>query len=267
MKIYLQDMTWEEVRDRAKESDVAVMSTGSNEQHGIHLPLKTDIFIASEVARRGAEAVMDDVKPIVAPPIPYGWSPEHIHFPGTVTLSRETFINLVKDVLRSLIRSGFRKVVIVNGHGSNPFPLNNAMVDVKQETDAFIVVLSWWELAMDEIRRVIETPFNHACELETSMILGLDFPVDMKKAIGEIPPSPLPGFSNFDLLKMGLLNTDLWGIFSVSKTGAIGDPSKGTAEKGSQVLKAAVDGLTRLLRTVHEKKPVRQFSDPVNRLG
>ena len=71
----LPDMTWEEVKDRARESDVAIVVTGANEQHGIHLPLKTDIFIATEIAKRGVELVKNDVKPIIAPPIPFGYSP------------------------------------------------------------------------------------------------------------------------------------------------------------------------------------------------
>ena len=262
MKSLLADMTWEEVRDRAKETDVAIIVTGANEQHGLHLPLKTDIFIATEVVKRAVELVIDDVKPVVAPPIPFGFSTEHRSYPGTITIGLETFTNLVEDVLRSLVRSGFHKIVIVNGHGSNPPVLTNAMVEVKEETDAFILVLSWWELAVDEIKRLIETPFLHACEVETSMILGLDFPVDMNKAIGEIPPPPIPGYSYFDLNRLGLINSDFWGVMSTAKTGAIGEPGKGTREKGDRLLTVAGQRLAEVLRSVNEKNLESQFSNP-----
>mgnify|MGYP000975475067 CR=1 FL=1 len=129
----LPDMTWEEVKDRARESDVAIVVTGANEQHGIHLPLKTDIFIATEIAKRGVDLVKNDVKPIIAPPIPFGYSPEHQFFPGTIVINLNTFINLVKDVVRSLIKSGFNKIVIINGHGGNPPALMNVVGEIKQE--------------------------------------------------------------------------------------------------------------------------------------
>jgi len=261
----LPDMTWEEVKDRARESDVAIVVTGANEQHGIHLPLKTDIFIATEIAKRGVELVKNDVKPIIAPPIPFGYSPEHQFFPGTIVINLNTFINLVKDVVRSLIKSGFNKIVIINGHGGNPPALMNVVGEIKQETDAFIVVFSWWELVTDDIYKIIESSFLHACELETSMILGLDFPVDMKKAIGEMPESPLTGFSEWDLNTLGLITSDVWGHFSISKTGAIGNPEKGTAEKGKKILNLAVKKFAQLLKVVNDKKLVKHYSNPKDR--
>jgi creatinine amidohydrolase len=172
----------------------------------------------------------------------------------------------VKDVCRSLIRSGFQKIVIVNGHGGNPSLITEAMVEVKQETDAFIVIVDWWSLALDVIGKEMETSPEHACELETSMLLALGYPVDMKKAMGQELPPPIPGFTKFDFKDYGLLNSDFWGVFSVLKTGAVNHPEKATKKKGEVVMEAAVQRLAELLEKVREKKVEKHFSKPTSRL-
>ena len=90
-------------------------------------------------------------------------------------------------------------------------------------------------------------------------------PVDMKKAIGEMPESPLTGFSEWDLNTLGLITSDVWGHFSISKTGAIGNPEKGTAEKGKKILNLAVKKFAQLLKVVNDKKLVKHYSNPTDR--
>src|SRR5713226_2047566 len=149
-KVFLSDMSWPEVEARLKETDVVLVPTGSNEQHGPILPEKTDIFISTEIARRAAEEVRNDVKAVVAPPVPFGYSPEWLEWPGTISLRIETLRNLLMDIVTSLIHHGFRKIVLVNGHGSNPPILWQIMTEVNQREDVMLLTLNWWQLIMDQ---------------------------------------------------------------------------------------------------------------------
>ena len=144
-KILLNDMSWQEVKDRLKETDIIIIPTGSNEQHGPHLPLKTDIFIATQIATRAAEMVKDDVKPIIAPPIPWGYSPEHIAFPGSIWLDSKTMMSIITDICRSLLYHGFKKIIFFNGHGTNPPVIYTALNDVymaQKDPNIFLLLVN-----------------------------------------------------------------------------------------------------------------------------
>src|SRR5437867_4451694 len=117
----MEDMTWVELKDRVAGCKIVIIPVGSTEQHGMHLPVKTDVFIADQIARYAAEKVSEEegVKVTVAPAIPFGTSAEHWKFPATISLKPETQLQLLKEICFSLVRSGFDKIVILNGHGGN----------------------------------------------------------------------------------------------------------------------------------------------------
>ena len=148
-------MHWEELtsaeigaldRDRA----VVILPLGSVEQHGNHLPIGTDTMLAEAVSRAAAEASGGTV---VMPPPWYGFSAHHMRFPGSITLRAETLLALVEDVVASLVRHDFRRILIVNGHGGN-----NGLIDVLASTlgnthygKARIAALTYFALARDAI--------------------------------------------------------------------------------------------------------------------
>lgn len=187
MRVWLQEMKWEEVEEALRRSGgVAIVPVGSTEQHGRHLPLGTDSFnaigLAEDAARRTGA--------IVAPPVWFGWSPHHMWLPGTVTLRPEVLTELVVDVCNSLAHHGFRRIVIVNGHRmANLPPLQQAAARVQIETDASVTLLDPYPMSK-AIRRELGIPeIGHGDEMETSHMLFLhpDL-VDMKKIVEYVPP-------------------------------------------------------------------------------
>ena len=117
LKVYLPEMTFAEVEDIIAQVELAVISTVSNEGHGPHLPLQVDTATATYVSRRAAEALYPKV--LVTPPLAVGHSPQHLEFPGSLTLRVETQIRVLTDYCQSLMGYGIRRFAIVNGHGNN----------------------------------------------------------------------------------------------------------------------------------------------------
>jgi creatinine amidohydrolase len=141
-KILLTEMTWSEVKDALKKTDTVLIPVGSTEQHGPHLPLGTDTLIACKIT----EEVAKEVNAVVAPPIAIGFSTEHLDFPGTITMIPKTLMSLIRDTCRSLISHGFKKIIIVNGHGGNTGLIEAATRELKQETEATIVIVDFYKL-------------------------------------------------------------------------------------------------------------------------
>ena len=111
-----QDLTWSDIDALDRDRTIAVLPVGSVEQHGRHMPTGTDTLLAAAVA---AAAARQFDNAIVLPPPWYGLSAHHLHFPGTVSLHASTMMALVEDIVASVIGHGFRRMVIVNGHGGN----------------------------------------------------------------------------------------------------------------------------------------------------
>ncbi|SVD53741.1 uncharacterized protein METZ01_LOCUS406595, partial [marine metagenome] len=118
MTVLFEEMTREQIKSIAPGA-IAVMPTAATEQHGPHMAVGTDTLVCSTVAQRAAEAVVDDVRVVVTPPLSYGSSFHHYPFGGVLTLTSSTFIAVVAEVLEGLSRTGFRKLVVLNGHGGN----------------------------------------------------------------------------------------------------------------------------------------------------
>ena len=137
IKNYIPHMTWREVEQALTHTDMVVIPVGSNEQHGPHLPLGTDIFAAIETCKLLAQRT--DI--LIAPVVLAGVSEHHMGFPGTIALSPETFEAVIIDTARSLIRHGFKKLMILNGHGGNLPALRAAVETINQTTSATAVLL------------------------------------------------------------------------------------------------------------------------------
>ncbi len=110
----IADMNWMQVEDYLKHDDRAVLPLGSTEQHA-YLSLGTDSILAERVAMEAAEPLGVAVFPVVA----YGITPYFMAYPGTISLRVNTYLQIIRDILESLTRHGFRRIVIVNGHGGN----------------------------------------------------------------------------------------------------------------------------------------------------
>ena len=172
-------LTWQEARRAAEEGRVCILPVGSVEQHGPHLPMDVDMRIPTEIALAVGKANPDSV--LVLPPICYGYTSHVMDFPGTINTNYGTFIEAVLDVIRSLAYHGFRRVVLLNGHGSNTPCLDIAARRGNLETTATCAFVSWWQLlTIDKAflqqwrQSIFPGGCSHACELETSLYLHID---------------------------------------------------------------------------------------------
>jgi creatinine amidohydrolase len=110
-------LTWPEVAALAREDRVCLIPVATLEDHGHHLPIDADLRIVEEICTRAADEAPDEV--VLLPSIPHGYSPHHMDFPGPITIGWETFTRYLVDVGTSLARHGFRRILYLNGHGSN----------------------------------------------------------------------------------------------------------------------------------------------------
>jgi len=238
----VSNLTWVALEESVRSGRMSkvILPIGSLEQHGPHLPLATDTVIAGYVARRVSERC-DDA--FLMPPIQLGCSGEHLGFPGTISLQPETIASMVMDISVSLLRSGIRKVFIVNGHGGNRATLDAAIMKVKQglpemQLCSFTIVDIVKE-KFAEVRKSARRLVGHADEIETSMMLAISpEAVDMPKAVREEPALPQAlSFESEDLARFSFA----WNAKELTKTGVIGDPRMASAETGNALLTFVVD--------------------------
>jgi creatinine amidohydrolase len=135
----IADMNWMQVRDHAAKDDRAVLPIGSTEQHA-YLSLAVDSILAERVALEAAEPLAIPVFPVIN----YGLTPSFIEYPGTVTLRMATLCAVVTDILDGIVRSGFKRIVVVNGHGGNS-PAHGAVLEwLDQHHGVQVKWHNWW---------------------------------------------------------------------------------------------------------------------------
>lgn len=235
-------LTWPEVNDAVQEQKVVLLPTGSTEQHGPHLPLDTDVFLAEsiclEVGRRLADRVL------VLPPISYGLNQHHIDFPGTIHIEPETFIAFCLDITKSVAYHGFTKIMLVNGHGSNAPLIDLVARKTVLQTRSLCAAVTCLSLARQAFDEVRETDvIAHADEMETSLYLHLAGErVRMERAVAD---DDVRGrYLSSDSTTEVRFN-DYWGRWT--RTGVHGDPRPATEEKGRVIFEAAVTRLGELV--------------------
>ena len=251
-KYLLAKMTWPEVEEILKETDIVLIPVGSTEQHGPALPVDNDAFIATELTFRLAERVWIKKKVVVAPTITFGYSPHHMDFKGTITLSESTLANVIVDVCKSLEHHGFKRIILVNGHGGNETALSNALHTMNGVVDAKIFVVDWWSIAADKIREVATPPVYHACDMETSLAWHLNQRVLDDKRVDEPGRSIVPGFIEPDMLAPPPRASTAYVMKDVTDSGVVGYSTKATKEKGRQVADVVLERLEEFILKVAE---------------
>lgn len=243
-KIWIQDMTWEEVADYLKKSDMVIVPIGSTEAHGPHLPLGTDCFEAIDYA----EGIAAKAGVILTPPIWFGDSPHHMGKTGTISLRSQTVIELLKDVYNSLIHHGFKKIITFNGHRLANLPvIEIAAKQVRAENqDIMFAIMDPLVMGVSAHKKICEAPGEgqHGCEFETShMLYKRPELVKMKKAKKVSGKHMETRFVNEDHLASGdrvLLIIDEKAQKKIAPTGHLGDPTVATKEKGEKLYNAIV---------------------------
>ncbi|CAN0606635.1 unnamed protein product, partial [Ectocarpus sp. 12 AP-2014] len=164
-------LTWEDVRDADKDR-VVILNVSATEDHGPHMPLDTDTVLGMAVAEGVARAAPDEV--FVMPPVPYGFNEHHKDFPGVIWIQPETLIAFVTDITKSLAHHGFRRILLLNSHGSNHPCLDLAARKTVIETGIICVSASYWNLMSARINEVRKSDIGgiaHAGEFEAAMYM------------------------------------------------------------------------------------------------
>ena len=192
-------------------------------------------------------------------PVTYGKSEEHLHFPGTITLSGETLLATMIEILESVYRSGFRKVLIVNGHGGQPQVMEMAARELRlRHGDSIVVPHSTWRLPhvggryfSDREKRLA----MHAGHGETAIMLALaPDTVHMERAVANYPPD----------FPSKLLSPDgrpacAWTARDFGPSGVIGDPLPATREQGEAILESLATSWAQAITELHQARwPARE---------
>lgn len=249
---FLPYLSWTQIAALPdKANTVIVLPAGSTEQHGPHLPCAVDTVICSGVVGHALARLPDSVAAYALPPITYGKSEEHLHFPGTVTLSGETLLATINEVGESVYRSGFRKLLFVNGHGGQPQVLEIAARELRLRHGDFIVIPQHtWRLPHVAGRYMAEKEKKlamHAGHAETAIMLALaPDTVHMERAVTNYPPE----------FPSKLLSPDgrpacAWTARDFGPSGVIGDPLPATREQGEAILDSLAASWAQAIAELH----------------
>jgi creatinine amidohydrolase len=255
-----EKLTWPEINEAIGMQKICIVPCGAVEQHGDHLPLDVDLMCPGGIARGVGQKLPGKV--LVLPTICYGYTGHVMDFPGTINTHWETFIKQVLDVTKSLAFHGFKKIILLNGHGSNMPNLDLAARRTNLETDAECILIAWWHLlTIDKefLPSWRESKFPggcaHACELETSLYLYLDEEGVRKDKIKDHIATTNDGnpYIWVDLLSAGPAQLTSW-TSTYSPRGVMGQPQLATREKGERVYREAVKQLSNLVE-FFQKRP------------
>jgi creatinine amidohydrolase len=230
--VQLADLQWPAVAALDRRTPV-VIPIAALEQHGRHMPLFTDSMLLGEVIRRVSQALNDQV--LFTPLQWLGNSEHHLDFPGTMTASPRVYLDLLRDMALNFVCHGFTRIVLVNGHGGNIVPAQQALFELRQKLrsrgDLLLLSATYWNCASDtsgdinpkrERGDFVQTRMGHACEWETSMMLRI-----APHLVGDLTHVQPVEFGNpFEPASRAWITKDR------TESGHIGDPRGATAEKG-----------------------------------
>jgi len=264
--VWLQELTWEDVAAYLKADDIILFPIGSTEQHGPAGPLGVDSYAAIALAEDAARKA----QVLVVPPLWFGDSPHHLDFPGTISLKTETLTAVAKDVIRSLTRHGFKKIIIINGHkGTNIAALVTACRTLHQDElpDVLLALVDPLFLAKG-IAHIKDAVEHHAGELEISHVWYKYPHLDKKEKLtpGQVDLTPiLSPFVHEDLFgKAGDSIEIFWNSReqrAFTPSGSFSDSSKASPDKGRQYHDYMVQNLVKLVGWL------REYKGPVGRGG
>ena len=236
---------------------VAVLPVAATEQHGPHLPVSVDTTLVNGVVDASLPHLPADLPILFLPTQQIGKSNEHVRFPGTLTLSAQTIINLWMDIGSSVARSGIKKLVLLNSHGGQASIMDIVARDLRTEHDLIVYSTNWYNLplgdAVMELFPAEEHRFGiHAGDMETSMMLALrEKYVDMSLAqnfhsTSQDRAAKYPVLGNGTSAKLG------WQMQDYNPQGAAGNAAAATAAKGHALINAAGLQLANLLKEVSD---------------
>ncbi len=247
-------LTWCDIEAMTdKENTVIIQPVGAIEQHGPHLPLVVDAAIGMGVLGKALSKLDKQIPAYALPCLYYGKSNEHWHFPGTITLSAQTLLEVIEEMAASIYRAGFRKLVLMNSHGGQPQVMEIAARDIHQQHEDFLVFpLFTWRVPNLASELLTEKELElgiHAGDGETSLMLSLlPDSVKMDKAVKEYPR----GLPEDSLLSMEGKLPFAWTTRELTESGVLGDATVASKEKGDRLLASLSDSWVEVIKDIYK---------------
>ena len=239
------ELSWPRIKANAEAGHVVIIPIGVIEQHGHHLPVDTDAFIPQEIT---LEAARRDPEMLAGPTVHFGYTPSNKNFPGSISLSFDTWVALIRDVVRSVARHGFTRIALINGHGGQVALSRLTSAILQDEDGVRVVAFDWFGLVTTEMASLFAdekstgSRVGHAGAVETSMNLHLRPELsDQGDRITHLAPSKPQFVSRVG----GFVQTPREEL---SPSGVMGEPTLATAEKGAELFELAVDRLCTFAR-------------------
>lgn len=256
------EMTWTDVAAGDTRRWIAVLPVAAVEQHGPHLPLGVDSYIAQAYLARVLPLLPADLPATFLPLQKIGQSEEHLAFPGTLSFSARTVIGIYTEIGESLHRCGVRKLVIVTSHGGNVAAVELVARDLRVRLKMLAVTCAWHRFGYPPgtFERMEQRHGVHAGDVETSLVLAhRPETVRMERAPAAIPVTvdmakDFKWLSAFRPVGFGWMTQDL------HPTGAVGDATLATAQKGEQALDHGARAFVELLQDV-DRFDLRRLAD------
>jgi creatinine amidohydrolase len=261
------EMTWTDLAEADTRRWIAVLPVAAVEQHGPHLPLGVDSYIAEAYLSRVHELLPEDLPVSFLPVQKIGQSDEHIAYPGTLSLSAETIIRTYTEIGESLHRAGLRKLVIVTSHGGNVSAMDLVARDLRVRHRMLVVTAAWHRFGYPPgtFDRAEQRHGIHAGDVETSLMLAeRGDAVRMDSAANAVAATvgmaeDFKWLSAFRPVGFGWMTQDLHG------SGALGDATLATAAKGEAALRHGARGFVELLGDVDSFDLARLADGPLDR--
>jgi creatinine amidohydrolase len=240
--VLLENLAWDQAEPILTPDAIVVIPLGAGlKEHGRHLQLNNDFLIAEYFKRRVLDAAPSGV--VIAPTINYSYYPAFLEYPGSTSLNLETARAMFTDIIRSLAHYGPRRFYILNTGISTLRPLTLAAADLAKDG----LILRYLDLSKEGPveKKIRHSGGTHADEVETSMALYIaPESVQMKKAARDLNPD-----------QPGPLTRDPKGKGTYSATGAWGDPTLATREKGQAVVESLVQRILEELDELRRESP------------
>jgi creatinine amidohydrolase len=246
------EMTWQDIAEAETARWIAVLPLAAVEQHGPHLPLGVDTFIAEAYLDRVGKILPADLPVTFLPVQCIGVSPEHLSFPGTLTISAETATAIWTELGESLARTGLRKLVLVTSHGGNVAAMEIVARELRTRLKMLAVTVGWHRFGYPEGTFTSEEKKHgiHGGDIETSLMLAArPETVQMEKALDAVPTT-IAMSKEFKWLGAYRPAGFAWMTQDINVSGAIGDATIATAAKGDTALEHGAQGFVELLREI-----------------
>jgi creatinine amidohydrolase len=230
----------DQLRAAAATPAMVILPLAAIEQHGPHLPVEVDATLVEAVALATARSIVaQGGHALVLPVLWAGVSEHHMSLGGTITLESPLFIAVIEQVCRSVARHGFRRIVLLNGHGGNEWAMRVAADGLTPALGFPVVGMTYWNAAASAIAGLLtaQTRLLHACEAETSLMLALRPDLVATDRYPQAQPlePEMPGVHRWRTLA------------ERSPSGVIGTPAEASAEKGRKLLAAIAAALAEVL--------------------